>query len=163
MLQKIQSSSTHLDCFNFLSFPWLVPTVRFLFRMISYKQRFSLCSLTLYYCICNKRCIKMQSLGDQSGSLLDSAGNIRLRNVAAAAAKSLQSCPTLCDPIDGLLPGSSVPGILQARTLEWVAIERCWLQFLSQQKHVLFCAVDYVEVLKGNSHYTSKKGFNFAH
>ena len=39
-----------------------------------------------------------------------------------AAAKSLQSCPTLCDPIDGLLPGSSVPGILQARTLEWVAI-----------------------------------------
>ena len=41
---------------------------------------------------------------------------------AAAAAKSLQSCPTLWDPIDGLLPGSSVPGILQARTLEWVAI-----------------------------------------
>ena len=40
----------------------------------------------------------------------------------AAAAKSLQSCPTLCDPIDGLLPGSSVPGILQARTLDWVAI-----------------------------------------
>ena len=38
-----------------------------------------------------------------------------------AAAKSLQSCPTLCDPIDGLLPGSSVPGILQAGTLEWVA------------------------------------------
>ena len=41
---------------------------------------------------------------------------------AAAAAKSLQSCPTLCDPIDGGLPGSPVPGILQARTLEWVAI-----------------------------------------
>ena len=41
---------------------------------------------------------------------------------AAAAAKSLQSCPTLCDPIDGGPPGSSVPGILQARTLEWVAI-----------------------------------------
>ena len=40
----------------------------------------------------------------------------------AAATKSLQSCLTLCDPIDGLLPGSSVPGILQARTLEWVAI-----------------------------------------
>ena len=37
-------------------------------------------------------------------------------------AKSLQSCPTLCDPIDGSLPGSPVPGILQARTLEWVAI-----------------------------------------
>ena len=41
---------------------------------------------------------------------------------AAAAAKSLQSCPTLCDPIDSSPPGSSVPGILQARTLEWVAI-----------------------------------------
>ena len=41
---------------------------------------------------------------------------------AAAAAKSLQSCPTLCDPIDGSPPGSPIPGILQARTLEWVAI-----------------------------------------
>ena len=41
---------------------------------------------------------------------------------AAAAAKSLQSCPTLCDPIDGGPPGSPVPGILQARTVEWVAI-----------------------------------------
>ena len=41
---------------------------------------------------------------------------------AAAAAKSLQSCPTLCDPIDGSPPGSAVPGILQARILEWVAI-----------------------------------------
>ena len=41
---------------------------------------------------------------------------------AAAAAKLLQSCPTLCDPIDGLLSGSPIPGILQARTLEWVAI-----------------------------------------
>ena len=41
---------------------------------------------------------------------------------AAAAAKLLQSCPTLCDPIDGSPPGSPVPGILQARTLEWVAI-----------------------------------------
>ena len=40
----------------------------------------------------------------------------------AAAAKSLQSCPTLCDPIDGSPPGSPVPGILQARKLEWVAI-----------------------------------------
>ena len=41
---------------------------------------------------------------------------------AAAAAKSLQSCTTLCDPIDSSPPGSPVPGILQARTLEWVAI-----------------------------------------
>ena len=43
-------------------------------------------------------------------------------SLAAAAAKSLQLCPTLRDPIDGTPPGSSVPGILQARTLEWVAI-----------------------------------------
>ena len=42
--------------------------------------------------------------------------------IAAAAAKLLQLCPTLCDPIDGIPPGSPVPGILQARTLEWVAI-----------------------------------------
>ena len=41
---------------------------------------------------------------------------------AAAAAKSFQSRPTLCDPTDGSPPGSAVPGILQARTLEWVAI-----------------------------------------
>ena len=45
------------------------------------------------------------------------------RNAAAAtAAKSLQSCPTLCNPTDSSPPGSPVPGILQARTLEWVAI-----------------------------------------
>ena len=43
-------------------------------------------------------------------------------DAAAAGAKSLQSCPTLCDPIDGSPPGSPVPRILQARTLEWVAI-----------------------------------------
>ena len=43
-------------------------------------------------------------------------------NGHAAAAKLLQSCPTLCDPIEGSPPGSPIPGILQARTLEWVAI-----------------------------------------
>ena len=47
---------------------------------------------------------------------------IHVRTYAWYAAKSLQSCPTLCDPIDGSPPGSPVPGILQARTLEWVAI-----------------------------------------
>ena len=46
----------------------------------------------------------------------------KVHAAAAAAAKSLQSCPTLCDPIDGSPPESPVPGILQARTLEWVAI-----------------------------------------
>ena len=50
-------------------------------------------------------------LGDETGRL-----------AKTAAAKSLQSCPTLCDPIDSSPPGSPVPGILQARTLEWVAI-----------------------------------------
>ena len=45
-----------------------------------------------------------------------------LAAAVAAAAKSLQSCSTLCDPIDSSPPGSSVPGILQARILEWVAI-----------------------------------------
>ena len=48
--------------------------------------------------------------------------SVRLSAAAATAAKSLQSCLTLCDPTDGSPPGSPVPGILQARTLEWVAI-----------------------------------------
>ena len=48
-------------------------------------------------------------------------GNQSSDGAAAAAAKSLQSCPTLWNPIDGSLPGSPVPGILQARALEWVA------------------------------------------
>ena len=45
-----------------------------------------------------------------------------LKQICYANVKSLQSCPTLCDPIDGSPPGSPIPGILQARTLEWVAI-----------------------------------------
>ena len=45
-----------------------------------------------------------------------------LSAAATAAAESLQSCPTLCDPIDGSPPGSPIPGILQAKTVEWVAI-----------------------------------------
>ena len=51
-----------------------------------------------------------------------SVGSELYKEEGAAAAKSLQSCPTLCDPIDGSPPGSPVPGILQAITLEWVAI-----------------------------------------
>ena len=47
---------------------------------------------------------------------------IAVLSIAAAAAESLQACLTLCDPTDGSPPGSSVPGILQARMLEWVAI-----------------------------------------
>jgi len=53
---------------------------------------------------------------------------LRVSETAAAAAKLLQSCPTLCDPIDGSPPGCPVPGILQARTLEWVAtsVSNAW-------------------------------------
>ena len=51
-----------------------------------------------------------------------SSQSIAIFLIPAAAAKSLQSCPTLCDPRDNSPPGSPIPGILQARTLEWVAI-----------------------------------------
>ena len=63
---------------------------------------------------------------------------------AAAAAKSLQSCPTLCNPIDGSPPGSPVPGILRARTLEWVAISFSnawkWKVKVKSLSHVLLLA-----------------------
>ena len=55
-------------------------------------------------------------------SCISGPGADGLQGIAAAAAKSLQSCPTLCDPVDGSSTGSAIPGILQARTLEWVAI-----------------------------------------
>ena len=63
-------------------------------------------------------CPSPSSFSAGSTSLL----SVSVESAAAAAAKLLQSCPTLCDPIDGSPPGSPVPGILQARTLEWVAI-----------------------------------------
>ena len=73
----------------------------------------------MYSCLFDHRC-----MGLSSGFLSCSAA-------AAAAAKSLQSCPTLFHPMDCSLPGSPVPGILQARTLEWVAIILFyWLIFL---------------------------------
>ena len=53
---------------------------------------------------------------------ISTSGSFEFQTHAAAAAKSLQSCPTPCDPIDGSPPGFPIPGILQARTLEWVAI-----------------------------------------
>ena len=56
------------------------------------------------------------------GKTRDLFKKIRDTKGTTAAANSLQSCPTLCNPIDGSPPGSPVPGILQARTLEWVAI-----------------------------------------
>ena len=52
----------------------------------------------------------------------DERHHVTSLETCAAAAKSFQSCPTLCDPIDGGPPGSPIPGILQARTLEWVAM-----------------------------------------
>ena len=63
-----------------------------------------------------------QALNLWSGSTDSKTLDQQRTNPAAAAAKSLQSCPTLCDLIDGSPPGSLIPGILQARTLEWVAI-----------------------------------------
>ena len=64
---------------------------------------------------------------------------------AAAAAKSPQSCPTLCDPIDGSPPGSPIPGILQARTLEWVAISFSsawkWKAKVKSLSHVWLLAI----------------------
>ena len=64
-------------------------------------------------------------------------------SAAAAAAKSLQSCPTLCDPIDSSPPGSTVPGILQARILEWVAMSfsNAWKWKESEIALILFNSV----------------------
>ena len=59
-------------------------------------------------------------VGERGG--MDWEIGINIYTAAAAAAKSLQSCQTLCDPRDGSPPGSPIPGILQARTVEWVAI-----------------------------------------
>ena len=64
----------------------------------------------------------LQQLQDIKHVIAKALHQLIPRTAAAAAAKSLQSCPTLCDPIDSSPPGSPVPGILQARTLEWVAI-----------------------------------------
>ena len=73
-----------------------------------------------------KTLVESRELSTRQTQLLTSEGVPRKERdsntVSAAAAKSLQSCLTLCDPIDGSPPGSPVPGILQARTLEWVAI-----------------------------------------
>ena len=64
-----------------------------------------------------KECSKMEGYKSNTQKSI-----VFLYTAAAAAAKSLQSCPTLCDPIDSSPPDSPIPGILQARTLEWVAI-----------------------------------------
>ena len=74
---------------------------------------------------------------------------------AAAAAKSLQSCPTLCDPTDGSPPGSHVPGILQARTLDWVAIAFSnawkWKVKVKSLSRVWLLATPWTASLQGSS------------
>ena len=77
-----------------------------------------LCGLKEVYYICNSNTTN----GNVLSGVIFHYGQCNGQNAAAAAAKSLQSCPTLCNPRDGSPPGSPVPGILQARTLEWVAI-----------------------------------------
>ena len=67
--------------------------------------------------LCTRPCSRVNLL-----FTTDLQGKCHCSYLTAAAAKSLQSCPTLCDPIEGSPPGSPIPGILQARTLEWVAI-----------------------------------------
>ena len=86
-------------------------------------QIITLYDLNLYnvtYLICFYKASKKKKNSYLRGGC--QGDEIRIIRPAAAAAKSLQSCPTLCDLIDGSPPGSSVPGILQARILEWVAI-----------------------------------------
>ena len=69
---------------------------------------------------------------------------------AAAAAKSLQSCPTLCDPIDGSPPGFPVPGILQVRTLEWVAISFSNTPVQNKKLKKKYCALTVCGALSGH-------------
>ena len=79
----------------------------------------------------------------QSGKTHSLAGTVN-NTAAAAAAKALQSCPTLCHPIDGSPPGSRVPGILQARTWEWGAIafsritQQTCLKVVQHRAHIMY-------------------------
>ena len=84
--------------------------------------RKSFVSITICLCGLEQVILSVSVLTGHYFSNLSSRMNNGLKSfTAAAAAKSLQSCPTLCDPIEGSPPGSPVPGFLQARTLEWVA------------------------------------------
>ena len=95
-----------------LSFAWLLPCVCWLDSGNSIRY----ITQILLVCNCGDIFIKGKKISNQI------LMNSYMLNKAAAAAKSRQSCPTLCDPIDGSQSGSPIPGILQARTLEWVAI-----------------------------------------
>ena len=89
----------------------------------------SFCVIKFYQSI--KEIEKASDIGIRRGQKEYPPASLQLdvNIVTAAAAKSLQSCPTLCDPIDGSPPGSPVPGILQARVLEWgaIAFSASWL------------------------------------
>ena len=92
-----------------LIFPWFSSYFQSMSASESAKQS---------YILTEQRCSELQQRKNQ----LAQRSNVGNSKAAAAAAKSLQSCPTLCDPIDGSPPGPAIPRILQARTLEWVAI-----------------------------------------
>ena len=77
----------------------------------------------MFVCFIPSLSLKMGlTYGGMNGTEKQLHPDIKYIKQCLSAAKSLQSCPTLCDPIDGSPPGSTIPGILQARTLEWVAI-----------------------------------------
>ena len=82
--------------------------------------------LMLWLCMCPGSVSPKSRWGSGAGQMMTlekhTSGLQKMMLLVCAAAKSLRSCPTLCDPIDGSPPGSLIPGILQARTLEWVAI-----------------------------------------
>ena len=126
---EVETIAGKAGCVVSLSMEQCSECVCCLFHLIIYQPaggRFHLCS----YIIGEKgkaqrgggggrfKCFKFMGKGQSRGFLLKGTGWKSLR-VPAAAAKSLQSCPTLCTPIDSSPPGSPVPGILQARTLEW--------------------------------------------
>ena len=110
----------HSLTFNLHIFPWNVPLVSLIFLTRSLVFSILLfSSISLHWTL--RRAFFISPC-----LILDSFSNMKVlefpKEELAAAAKSLQSCPTLCNPIDGSPPGSPIPGILQARTLEWVAI-----------------------------------------
>ena len=94
-----------------------------------------------------KRTEKWDSKADNSQTSKNLVRPFSKLAATAAVAKSLQSCPTLCDPIDGSPPGSLIPWILQSRTLEWVAIAFCnpwkWKVKLTSLSHVWLFATSW--------------------